>query len=437
MKKMLFATALLAGVGMMSSCSSDEVAGLNAPESPATGSDLVPVELALNGPSVSVEKRGIGTIGDIDGEEGNVWKGEKLRLIMMRRSEADGATWDFSNWSYTPDAPGGPVTEYNFANLEVTTPNGQASGKLTWDATDPKYYPNEGIHDFFAYNIDNAMYKGTGFEDTTPDYTEDGDNSNFILKDNETTDQKYVWFKIDGSQDLMAGIAVNDPETTGTNLGFSAATARDGKTPKITMQHLLTRFTFQVYPANTSAEGIIVTGITVKSKTTGKMIVAYDLGQGKTAPESLISFELPEGSEPAVEEPVALVLKDRDAANTNVKDLVAVTLANGQTSEAPANIGHALMVAPGETEYEMTITLKQTFTDSEGGNEATGTTTVTRMINIPSATVEEGEADATAQPGSSYNVKVKVYGMEKIEVEAELTGWKDGGDIDIDTNLTE
>ena len=259
MKKMLFATALLAGVGMMSSCSSDEVAGLNAPESPATGSDLVPVELALNGPSVSVEKRGIGTIGDIDGEEGNVWKGEKLRLSMMLRSAE---AWDYSKWTYNNS---GDVDVTNFENLEVTAPTDAVSGSLSWTDTNPKYYPN----------------------DSTPwEY--------LVLGDTTINEQqvKYVWFKIDGSQDLMAGIAVNDQD--GTNVGFSAATARAGVTPKITMQHLLTRFTFQVYPANASASGIKVTKITVKSKTTGKMFIAYNLAEPNTSkkPDNLLSFEL-------------------------------------------------------------------------------------------------------------------------------------------------
>ncbi len=421
MKKMLFATALLAGVGMMSSCSSDEVAGLNAPESPATGSDLVPVELALNGPSVSVEKRGIGTIGDIDGEEGNVWKGEKLRLSMMLRSAE---AWDYSKWTYNNS---GDVDVTNFENLEVTAPTDAVSGSLSWTDTNPKYYPNEGVHDFFAYNIDDAAFNPN---DSTPwEY--------LVLGDTTINEQqvKYVWFKIDGSQDLMAGIAVNDQD--GTNVGFSAATARAGVTPKITMQHLLTRFTFQVYPANASASGIKVTKITVKSKTTGKMFIAYNLAEPNTSkkPDNLLSFELKDSG---TEEAQELTLQKRTAANTAVEamDILTLNYTDGGAGDIQT-AGHALMVAPGEEEYEMTITLEQTFTDSQGGNEVTGTTTLTRMINIPSATVEEGEADATAQPGSSYNVKVKVYGMEKIEVEAELTGWKDGGDIDIDTNLTE
>ena len=51
-------------MGMWSGCSNDDVVatGGNVPGSANDG--LVPVELAVAGPSVSVEKRGIGSVGD-------------------------------------------------------------------------------------------------------------------------------------------------------------------------------------------------------------------------------------------------------------------------------------------------------------------------------------------------------------------------------------
>ena len=69
MRKLFFASALVAGMGMLGSCSNDDVAVTNGTPGVGNGNGLVPVELALNGPSVTVEKRGIGTVGDIEGEE--------------------------------------------------------------------------------------------------------------------------------------------------------------------------------------------------------------------------------------------------------------------------------------------------------------------------------------------------------------------------------
>ena len=466
MKKLFFASALVAGLGMLASCSNDDVVAVNGGAPGIADNGLVPVELGISGPSVSVQKRGIGTVGDIDGEAGNVWNGETLNLLMMERSvrnfagDADSIQWGFSQWTYTPDgktSPDDDVTVTNFANVAVKTPTGVASGALTWETeTTPKYYPNSGTHDFFAYHYDGAYWQ---------DYTNttDPEDDAYVVKDSIVIPDanpsiKYVWFKIDGSQDLMAGLAQNmqgEPDAQ-TNVGFSAQTARAGVKPNINMQHLLTRFTFTVQGADDTAEGITVEKITVKSKTTGKMIVAYDLGQGKQAPENLISFELPVDavSNPdgtTAEEPVALELQDRTGgANTAVAALAPVTVTGTDADSDDAGyvfdkqpIGHALMVAPGEESYEMTVTLKQPFDvtnpdyteDADDTQDPIGSTTLTRDIVIPNAVVGEGEADAVAQPGSSYAVNVKVYGMKKIEVDATLQGWKDGGDIEVDTNV--
>ena len=468
MKKLFFASALVAGLGMLASCSNDDVVAVNGGAPGIADNGLVPVELGISGPSVSVQKRGIGTVGDIEGEDGNKWNGETLNLLMMERSvrngadDADSIQWGFSKWTYTPDgktSPDDDVTVTNFANVAVKAPDGVASGALKWETeTTPKYYPNSGTHDFFAYHYDGAYWNG--YINTT-----DPEDDAYVVKDSIVIPDanpsiKYVWFKIDGSQDLMAGLAQNmqgEPDAQ-TNVGFSAQTARAGVKPNINMQHLLTRFTFTVQGADDSAQGIKVEKITVKSKTTGKMIVAYDLGQGKQAPENLISFELPVDavSNPdgtTAEEPVALELKDRAAVNTAVGPLTPIEIAGTDTAQVETGpqysfdkqpIGHALMVAPGEAEYEMSITLKQTFdvTNPEYGEGQTnpdpiGSTTLTRNIVIPNAEVapDTPTEDTVAQPGSSYAVNVKVYGMAKIEVDATLQGWKDGGDIEVDTNV--
>lgn len=55
MRKLFFASALVAGMGMLGSCSNDDVAVTNGTPGVGNGNGLVPVELALNGPSVTVE----------------------------------------------------------------------------------------------------------------------------------------------------------------------------------------------------------------------------------------------------------------------------------------------------------------------------------------------------------------------------------------------
>lgn len=403
------------------------------PEAQMTG--WYPWKLAVAGPSVSVEKRGIGSVGDF-GERGNWWNGEKLRVLMMERSaNGDGDGWNYSQWFYQDAEEDEKVTIVNSANDEVQTPKQtkvETDNKLTWTVNDkPRYYPNEGTHDFFAYHLDDANY----IYDHTNGYTADSDNSKFIVKDtvitpNSHATQKYVWFKIDGSQDLMTGMAVKKTdadELAASSTGFSAATARAGVIPNIVMKHRLTRFTFQVVGMNDDCSDVSVEKITVKSKTTGKMIVAYDMGGEAVAPTQTLFFEVPTGSVDAQE--AALVLKDYNEEESTTKDLVPVTLVKGDGNwgETYQNRGHCLMVAPGEKEYEMVITLKQTFKTDDGSTNPAGTTDIKRPIVIPES--------AAAAEGTSYNVKVKVYGMAKIEVEATLEAWKEGGDIDVDTNL--
>lgn len=465
MRKLFFASALVAGMGMLGSCSNDDVAVTNGTPGVGNGNGLVPVELALNGPSVTVEKRGIGTVGDIEGEEANKWQGEKLYLLMMQRSKSNKAQtnpWGFTTWTYqsaaasgeedpniddsdydgtTPEHTNPTATIVNFPNVKVTAPTNVASGALSWtEEQSPKYYPDEGIHDFFAYNIDNAatIYTNPNWKMNKTDASA---NADFMVRDSLVEGQvkmKYVWFKIDGSQDLMTGVATNEGEEdeAGKNLGFSAQTARAGIKPAINMQHLLTRFTFTVQAAAESAVGLKVTNIAVKSKTTGKMIVAYDLADGVFKPEKMLEWTLPVGSEPTTEEPVKLDLKSRTGANTDVTALEAVTIQEGTGSPDKTYekqpIGHALMVAPGESEYTMYITIEQTFEENDPDHDAVGSVTLEKAIDLTKGGTAEG---AIAEAGSSYAVNVKVYGMAKVEVDATLTGWKDGGDLEVDTNV--
>lgn len=90
------------------------------------------------------------------------------------------------------------------------------------------------------------------------------------------------------------------------------------------------------------------------------------------------------------------------------------------------------MVAPGESEYTMYITIEQTFEENDPEHEAVGEVTLEKSIDLTKGGTASG---AKADAGSSYAVNVKVYGMAKVEVDATLTGWKNGGDLEVDTNV--
>ena len=212
--KLFFASALLVGMGMVSSCSNDDVAV--APDvTPGAGNvDLVPIELALGNPTVSVQKRGSGTVGDIASEVAtNVWNGQDLYVLMTRQDDASTADvneFGMSTWTYESANPASDpnvdqqpyvddptATIVNFDNELIKAPATGASGGLEW-TTGPKYYPNEGTHDFFAYHISDAFTDAApvGELDGKPDVTTEADGK-----------QMSVAFTIDGTQDLMVGKA--------------------------------------------------------------------------------------------------------------------------------------------------------------------------------------------------------------------------------------
>ena len=375
----------------------------------------MPVELSVGSP-VSVSKKGKGAIG-ADGSLN--WNGETLYLFMMQRSDAaNGLEWEPTTWSFMPTAAslpenheGAEQTMTNFNNTPVIAPTDAASGLLSWGTTDntPKYYPSNSVayHDFFAYYIDDATTTGVTNAEIEIQAADEGASTPAVMQK-----VKKVDFEIDGSQDLMSGWA------SGT--GFNQKTAREGTVPSITMKHLLTRFKFNVVAGKGSSDGLSITRIAIKSKATGDMIVAYDLGDGKVAPQELIEFS-------GVEEELALAGLDKD----HPIELATFNNESGSINYAPVN--NSLMVQPGLMEYEMLIDVLQEYkTQQPTTGKYEGQ--VTKNYTIKMADVLSGESTlgegAKAAAGTSYNVNIQVFGLNEIKVEASLTPWVDGGDVD-------
>lgn len=107
-------------------------------------------------------------------------------------------------------------------------------------------------------------------------------------------------------------------------------------------------------------------------------------------------------------------------------------------------IGEALLVMPGEAKYVMDITVEQTVYGREteaGAGVASSKEVKTQTIKdleiraneVVGGTPSESEEEQPKfKAGNSYNVKVMVYGLTKIEVHTTLEPWIDGGHIDLD-----
>lgn len=305
MKKSYLALGLVAAVAM-SSCSNDEPMVNPNQQNPAK--DLVPVELGLTSASadVNVGTRGTGTVGGMD-VASNKWQFEDIYVLMTSSSQKclektvdqDGNEID-QTWGFTSAMGDGPFLKEQFNGEFWARPTDDASAisgksmlnyfidKNEWwnGAPISKYYPMYGESEFFAYYVDDACDLREASEhnddhecvtsdmlyerDQDDNYQEAAHAYPIIRKENN---QMSIQYMIDGTQDLMFGHDDNGGD------GYSAKTARAGVVPSITMQHLLTRLTFNVIKGAESTNMVRLNGIRVKSKNQGKMFVAY-------APES-------------------------------------------------------------------------------------------------------------------------------------------------------
>lgn len=415
MKKMFFFA--LAAAGMLTACSNEDTLGGNGEQ------NVSEQQIRLGVASSKVQTRGTGTVGGMTDTE-NVWAGQTLWVYMLQKGSMDLAYYKSPAVGTTAAAE----TEV-FNNKKFKAPNtadNTKSGLATTADGTIAYYPVSDNYDFWGYRVDDAAVGGDPVVKTV-------DDTGAEVEANVAT-KRVVDIKIDGSQDIMAGKAVPSVDEV-TKLGgyaenfYSAYAARKGVQPNITFNHLLTRFTFEVragskatagLPAGGNTEAVKVTGVSVNSKTTGTLTVAYT-GATKEAAD-LLTFtgdasplKLQQRSATAVDnndplvalEPVSLTWTDENAAMGDV-----------------LKIGEALLVAPGETEYPLTIALSQDVLQKVGEAKVT-------MPLEQKATIKM-DGTKTFEPGKSYKVTITVYGLEDIRVTATLVPWADGGSIDID-----
>lgn len=414
MKKMFFFA--LAAAGMLTACSNDDTLGGNGEQ------NVSEQQIRLGVASSKVQTRGTGTVGGMTDAE-NVWAGQTLWVYMLQKGSMDLAYYKAPAVGTTAAAE----TEV-FNNKKFNAPNAADNTKsglaTTADGT-IAYYPVSGNYDFWGYRVDDAV----AGDPVVKLVNDAGDE---VAADQAT--KRVVDIKIDGSQDIMAGKAAPSTDEV-AKLGnyadnfYSAYAARKGVQPNITFNHLLTRFTFEVragskatagLPAGGNTDAVKVTGVSVDSKTTGTLTVAYT-GETKAAAD-LLTF---------TGDASALTLKQRDAAladnNAPLVALEPVSLTwtdDAATIGDVLKVGEALLVAPGETEYPLTIALSQDVLQKVGENKVT-------MPLEQKATIKM-DGTKTFEPGKSYKVTITVYGLEDIRVTATLVPWADGGSIDID-----
>lgn len=414
----------VASLGLLASCSSDDDLSTGG-----NGKDgLQQIKIGM-GVQANVATRGTGTVGAV-GEKENTWAKQTVNVYMLNKG-----TLDLAKFGEDPI----------YENTVLTTPADNASGiatELVKGVPQYKYYPTtKTAFDFWGYRLDDA--------DATTAADQEGSATAAAIKSNKfvpytSGDSLLIGFNIDGTQDIMAGKAVpTEEEITkcgGEDNIYSAFAARRDVQPNIKFDHLLSRLNFQVLAGAESTTddntGVKVTGITVKSKATGKLVIAYQGAEttfANVSDQLIVDKYADEVKEAALYKD--LVVKQRAASSTsltdNLVDLEPVTPKWNNGMAMATQVGEALLAIPAD-KYEITINLKQkvqvkgdkghpTDPDDFQEKEYTYTADLKNTVNP-----EKG-----FEPGYSYNVTITVYGLSEIQITTTLIPWKDGGNIEM------
>ena len=424
--KKLFLMGAVASLGLLASCSSDDDLSTGG-----NGKDgLQQIKIGM-GVQANVATRGTGTVGAV-GAENNTWAKQTVNVYMLNKGTLDLAKFGDD-----------PIYE----NTVLTTPADNASGIASeldeHGVAQYKYYPTtKTAFDFWGYRLDDA-------NDATGTADQEGTDSKVAVTSGKyvpytSGDSLLIGFKIDGTQDIMAGKAVPTEEEIakcgGVDNIYSAFAARRDVQPNIKFEHLLSRLNFQVLAGAESTTdvntGVKVTGITVKSKATGKLVIAY---QGEATTFANVSDQLIVDKDADAEKDAALLkelkVMQRDASSTsltdNLVDLQPVTPKWNNGMALATQVGEALLAIPAN-EYEITINLQQkvqvkgdksspTDPDDFQTKDYTYTADLKNTVN----------PDKGFEPGYSYNVTITVYGLSEIQITTTLIPWKDGGNIEM------
>lgn len=268
---------------------------------------------------------------------------------------------------------------------------------------EPFYYNATNAFDFYAYYADNAL-------------------RNTPVK---ATDRVYATVRIDGTQDIMlakadpaADIAAakakyaDDPEKLARinqvtdRDAYSGYAARRYVHPNLKFEHQLSRFNVTVTPMTADAQNIKVTGLKMnKCYTDGTLTIVSATDRGLVVTPNNVA---------------ALDFRQKIGSNlSRISTTNPVSLSGTEIGTA-LNVGVGLLLMPQES-YELNMNFEQTGT-ATGNNETFAITPA--MI--------EGNTATAFEAGKQYNINIKLYGFQKIEISVELTAWEDGGDIVID-----
>ena len=373
-----------AAVAMLAACAKE------APKTSVANGLSTPVE--SNEPvAVQFKSNVVATVAAKAQGSFDNWNGNQTLYIygFQRQGKMDYTATPLMN-NETPDVNPMPAPQ----NVLTITKTGERGDLI------PYYYQGNNTYDFFGYYIDDLV--------PVPEAKADG---------------VYVPVVLTGGEDIM--LAAADPKVdAGTKLSdyryaYSAYAARRDVHPTLNFKHQLVQFNFKIesgykkYNANgEELPELKVTGLTIKARNTADLCVAGKKTGFDNIKSTLADLELRSLVDGKLVEMVEYIVPDREAV----------------VSEESKVIGHSLMVIPNEASADDTYDIVLTMVyDGE---------TVTQEAKIKFSEVKDAVADQTQfTAGYAYEVAIKVYGLEPIEITATMDEWKAGGRVFIDTDV--
>lgn len=391
----------MCATAMMASCAKDKTIALD------NGANDTPEEIILGagqylsaeveqGQPMKAASRGIGSVGDLDAA--NNWNGETVYVYGIVSTLTEDAQFAINGEAAT--APAG-------------TEGATVTSTLAWATANKHfYYDGNNLYDFYGCHVDDAAEATAMKIPTRTDLATNGFS---------------VPVEINGTQDLMVAVPNKesdrtatgvDSEVTDVNNLYSAWSSRRGVVPNLVFKHVLTRLTFQAKCGNAVAyedgKEVYITSVQVvdaKNKGTLTIIPTEGNQQVFTAsdvPEDKADFSLMQGpKDPRVSKELASF------------EEVKIT---GSKDDDFVQIGVPMMLVPGG-EYYVVIKTKQ---DADGDGQFKEDEQVLDPVPVKIAVTDGFKA------GYNYNVKLTVYGLEHIDIDATLTAWENGEDIEID-----
>ena len=310
-------------------------------------------------------------------------------------------------------------------NAEASAPTDGGTGDARYEKKDITlnktegtfyYYPaDKTTLDFYGYHVDKAFVENPAQDPA-------------LEKPNPRIENDKISLPIflDGSQDIMLAKADKIADTEGKEIApanaYSAYSARKHVKPNLKFEHQLSRFVFNVVAGNDEGKKVKIKSVTLTSDDKADLVIAdKNDDRGIKNPSGDGTFTL------------------KDSNGNNVTSWFPKNVVEDGQPYAfveEDQVGESIMVIPNnepteikDRKHKLVILMRQ-MSAAEGGTELGEDFSYVYDLT-PDMVVPAGDKFL---PGYQYNVKVVVYGREKVLVSVQLTKWAEGGSITIDND---